>query len=106
MAGAIVIQGGLDDDPEYASMGTRDLVIQETAVGPAGETLAFPGGSAAKFYVNGELAPEIPTEPGGLQRWRIYNASLGQLLKLQLSASSFHSSPATATTSTTRSASR
>ena len=84
MAGAIIIQGGLDDDPEYASIGTRDLVIQETAVGPNGETLPFPGGTAAKFYVNGELSPEIPIEPGELQRWRIYNASSGAFLKLQL----------------------
>ncbi len=89
MAGAIIIQGGLDDDPEYASIGTRDLVIQETAVGPAGETLPFPGGTAAKFYVNGELSPEIPIEPGELQRWRIYNASSGAFLKLQLSGGSF-----------------
>src|SRR4051812_14161807 len=69
MAGGIIIQGGLDDDPEYASIGTRDLVIQETAVSN-GETLPFPGGTAAQFYVNGELNPEIPIEPGELQRWR------------------------------------
>ena len=89
MAGAIIVQGGLDDDPEYASIGTRDLVIQQTAVGPDGETLPYPGGTAAKFYVNGELNPEIPIEPGELQRWRIYNASSAAFLKLQLTGGSF-----------------
>jgi suppressor of ftsI len=88
MAGAIIVQGGLDDDPDYANIGTRDLVIQETAVSN-GETLPFPGGTSAQFYVNGKLNPEIPIEPGELQRWRIYNASSGAFLKLQLSGGSF-----------------
>jgi FtsP/CotA-like multicopper oxidase with cupredoxin domain len=88
MAGAIIIQGGLDDDPAYADIGTRDLVIQQTALGN-GETLPFPGGGAAQFFVNGELNPQIPIEPGQLQRWRIYNASSGAFLKLQLSGGSF-----------------
>ena len=88
MAGAIIVQGGLDSDPEYASIGTRDLVIQETAV-QNGQTVPFPGGGAAQFYVNGELNPEIPIEPGEVQRWRIYNASSAAFVKLQLTGGSF-----------------
>jgi FtsP/CotA-like multicopper oxidase with cupredoxin domain len=88
MAGAIIIQGGLDDDPAYHDIGTRDLVIQQTALGN-GVTLAPPGGAAAELFLNGQLNPEIPIAPGEIQRWRIYNASSGQFVKLLLTGGSF-----------------
>jgi FtsP/CotA-like multicopper oxidase with cupredoxin domain len=88
MAGAIIIQGGLDSDPDYADIPTRDLVIQQTALGN-GVTEPPPGGAAAQLFLNGHLNPQIPIAPGELQRWRIYNASSGQFVKLLLTGGSF-----------------
>jgi FtsP/CotA-like multicopper oxidase with cupredoxin domain len=87
MAGAIVIQGGLDDDPDYANIGTRELVIQQTSLGN-GETLP-PGQGTPQLFVNGALNPEIDIAPGELQRWRIYNATSGDFVKVQLQGHAF-----------------
>jgi FtsP/CotA-like multicopper oxidase with cupredoxin domain len=89
MAGGILMRGGVDGDPDWLDIGTRDLVFQQTALGTNGETVRpgptgpfVPPGS--EWFLNGELNPEIDIQPGELQRWRIYNLSAGSFLNMQL----------------------
>ena len=89
MAGGIIIQGGLDDDPEYASIGTRDLVIQETAVGPAGETLPFPGGTPRSSTSTASSARRSRSSPASCSAGGSTTPARAQFLKLQLTGSSF-----------------
>jgi suppressor of ftsI len=88
MAGAIVVEGGLDNRPDYHDYGRRVLVIQRTALGD-GVTLPTGGDVAPSFFVNGWLDPSIPIRPGEIQRWSIFNATNGFFVNLQLGAQSF-----------------
>ena len=63
MAGAIIVQGGLDDEPEYASIGTRDLVIQQTAV-QNGETAPVPGRRRRTVLRQRRAQPRDPDRAG------------------------------------------
>jgi FtsP/CotA-like multicopper oxidase with cupredoxin domain len=90
MAGAMVVRGGLDVQRGYRNIGTRVIVIQQTTLDDANGTTVQPGPQGpftpmgAQFFINGELNPEIPIQPGELQRWRIYNATAGSFVDLQL----------------------
>lgn len=93
MAGGILVRGGLDGDPNWVDIPTRDLVVTQTALGD-GETIKpgptgpfVPPGS--QLFVNGALNPEIDIQPGELQRWRIYNLTAGSFLNLDLEGQPF-----------------
>lgn len=88
MAGAMIVEGGLDDDPAYRDYGRRVLVIQRTALGD-GVTLPTGGDVAPQFLVNGWSDPEIPIRPGEIQRWTVFNATNGFMVNLQLGGQPF-----------------
>jgi suppressor of ftsI len=99
MEGAIIMRGGLDDNPAYRHIGERVLVITQTelksgADGAIGTTVQpEPLGpfitSGAQFFVNGQLNPTIPIHPGEIQRWSILNLTANSFVKLQLPGQHF-----------------
>ena len=94
MAGGIIVQGGLDGDPEYATHSAPDDLVSASSrrqPAPTGRVRAQRPRRGAAVHPDGprvvrqrRAQPEIPIEPGELQRWRIYNACAGAFVKLQL----------------------
>jgi suppressor of ftsI len=102
MAGAIVVQGGLDD--RLANIPQRIMVIQNTELcDSTGHSVPFgwsgsqpcstPGRTApasqayikySPYLVNGAINPVAHIRPGQLQRWRIVNANADAIVKLTL----------------------
>lgn len=80
LAGAIIVEGGLDDWPEFQNLTERLLVLQ----GP------FLGHQAPEYWVNGLLNPVMTIRPGETQRWRILNASANPFFNLALEGHSLH----------------
>ena len=85
MNGGIIIKGGLDGARVWRKIGTRDLVINQTALGTAATIQPGPTGpvhlpAGTQWFVNGSLNPQINIQPGELQRWRITNNSAGSFL--------------------------
>jgi FtsP/CotA-like multicopper oxidase with cupredoxin domain len=75
LAGAIVIEGGLDEVPGVAGLTERLLVLQGPFLDARHQT---------QFLVNGQVNPVIPIQPGETQRWRIANVSANAFYNLQL----------------------
>lgn len=94
MLGSIVVEGGLDEVPELADIPVRNLVIHYTELGngkvvPVSETIdpGTPGTARerhSQLLLNGASEPEIPIQPGEIQRWRITNANDNPILDLEL----------------------
>jgi FtsP/CotA-like multicopper oxidase with cupredoxin domain len=80
LAGAIIIEGGLDDLPAFRSLPERLLVLHGPAFGPTG----------LQYLVNGQVIPTIDIRPGQTQRWRILNASANNFFDLQLAGHQLH----------------
>jgi FtsP/CotA-like multicopper oxidase with cupredoxin domain len=102
MAGAIVVEGGLDD--RLPKIPQRIMVIQATELcDPTGKSVPFdnsgtqpcssPGHTIpaparpfkySPLLVNGALNPLVRIRPGQIQRWRIVNANADRVIKLTL----------------------
>lgn len=81
LAGAIVIEGALDDLPGIAGLTERLLLLQ----GP------FTGADRSSLnLVNGQQNPAVAIRPGETQRWRIANISANQFYNLQLAGHTLH----------------
>jgi suppressor of ftsI len=93
MNGAIIIKGGLDGARVWRKIGTRDLVINQTALGQGATIMPGPQGPftppGTMWFVNGNLNPQINIQPGELQRWRITNNSAGSFLFMRLEGQPF-----------------
>lgn len=81
LAGAIIIEGGLDDIPGIAGVKERLLVLQGPFRGPGGQ---------AGTLVNGVANPTITIAPGETQRWRIANASANDFINFKVVGHSLH----------------
>jgi suppressor of ftsI len=82
MAGAIIVEGGLDATRAYRSIGQRSLVIQKVPLTPGDD-------GPPVFSVNGYINPTIPIRPGEIQRWSIFNATTGFFVHLKLGSQRF-----------------
>jgi FtsP/CotA-like multicopper oxidase with cupredoxin domain len=84
MAGAIVVEGGLDDLLPHVPQ--RLMVLTNTQLTPDGETVPAPQSTDrdAPIFVNGTLNPTVKIHPGQIQRWRIFNASADRIVVLRL----------------------
>ena len=107
LAGAIVVQGRLDD--ELAGIPQRLMVIESTELcDKSGHSVPFstvPSGNSGRqacsvpgrtvpvsksneqytpLLVNGALNPVVHIRPGQIQRWRIFNANDNRIVKLTL----------------------
>jgi suppressor of ftsI len=81
LAGAIVIEGGLDEVPGIAGLTERLLLLQ----GPF-----LDARTQSQYLVNGQVNPVIPIRPGETQRWRIANISANAFYDLQLAGHQLH----------------
>ena len=81
LAGAIIVEGGLDDLPEMQGLTDRILVLQ----GPFTGTNNQP-----EYLVNGQVNPVINIRPGETQRWRLLNLSANGFFNLRLAGHSMH----------------
>jgi FtsP/CotA-like multicopper oxidase with cupredoxin domain len=77
MAGAIIIEGDLDELPQTEEVQERLLVVQ----GPF---------TPANIVINGLVNPSLRIRSGERQRWRILNATAGVFLNLHLDGHSLH----------------
>ncbi|MEZ4564250.1 MAG: ScyD/ScyE family protein [Thermomicrobiales bacterium] len=80
LAGAIIVEGGLDDIPGIRELTERLLILQ----GP------FVGAQGAQYWLNGQPNPVLPMRPGETQRWRVLNASANAFYNLALDGHQFH----------------
>lgn len=99
MAGAIIVEGDIDELPGIADLQERLLFLQYTIVGSDGRTLqvaqthgADPADLPGEEYVlvNGQFEPTLSIRPGETQRWRIANASANRFFRLVLEGHKFH----------------
>lgn len=84
MAGALIVEGGLDDLPEIAGLPERLLVLQSTAFDADGTMIPFPETEDTDLYINGQLQPTLTIAPGETQRWRLLNTSSFWFMNLML----------------------
>jgi len=81
LAGAIIVEGGLDDLPQLTGLRERLMLIQGPLQGQD---------RSALHLVNGQERPTVTIQPGETQRWRIANMSANQFYNLQLVGHQFH----------------
>lgn len=86
MAGAIIVEGGVDALPAVARMRTRTMIFQQFQVNPDGALVTAGQASTApvETYLNGQLRPVVSIRPGEVQRWRIANLSANSFLRLPI----------------------
>ncbi|MDQ3654141.1 MAG: multicopper oxidase family protein [Chloroflexota bacterium] len=81
LAGAIIVEGGLDDLPGIQGLKDRILVLQGPFAGP---------NKQPQYLVNGQINPVIEIQPGETQRWRLLNLSANAFFNLRLSGHAMH----------------
>ena len=98
LAGAIIVEGDIDELPGIAGLPERLLILQGTKLYEDGSVINIldtpPTGpsqeSAYMRLVNGQLNPTMTMQPGETQRWRILNASVNVFFRLQLDGHQLH----------------
>ena len=84
MAGALIIEGPLDDIPEIAAARQQVLVFQSQCLDADGRCEDFATlNQRQDTYINGQVRPTLTLRPGEVQRWRIVNASHDRFLLLR-----------------------
>jgi FtsP/CotA-like multicopper oxidase with cupredoxin domain len=88
MAGALIIEGGLDDVPAIAEAADKVFVFQQIAYNEKGVIESYddfgPGGwqdSHRQTLINGQLVPTITMRPGEVQRWRFIHAGIRETIQ-------------------------
>ena len=91
MAGAIVIEGGIDALPEVAAATDRVMVFQQlqpsstTAEAAERDTIAEIAGPPDKVTtINALRRPTIEARPGALERWRLIAANYHDILYVEV----------------------
>jgi FtsP/CotA-like multicopper oxidase with cupredoxin domain len=92
MAGAIIIEGGLDEFPGIAGLTERLLVLQSSQFDADGVVVPVDDQSAREQLrtVNGQVNPSIRIRPGETQRWRIANMTSENFALLALEGHMLH----------------
>src|SRR5829696_95696 len=90
MAGALIVEGALDELPGIRDVPERLLVLQATQFDDDGVMISFPKMDVIAIFVNGQSHPAIEIAPGETQRWRIINASAFTFFKLALDGHQLH----------------
>ena len=77
LAGAIIVEGSLDEVEGIAGLTERLLVLTATQFDGDGNLVPYSNQSSTGMqrFVNGQLEPVISIQPGETQRWRIANLS-------------------------------
>ena len=97
MAGALIIEGGLDDAPGVREAEEKILVLQQFVYRDIQGEEAFvdPDDVYEQLEprvtaVNGQVTPTITMRPGEIQRWRIIHAGIGDPMTLKLADIPLH----------------
>lgn len=88
MAGALIIEGGLDDVPAIAAAREQILLFQQIAYDTNGVIENYDvfgpgewGRSHRQTLINGQIVPRIDMRPGEVQRWRMVHAGVRETLQ-------------------------
>lgn len=95
MAGALIIEGGLDDVPEIAQATDQVFVMQQVPYSTTGELDLANAASITfgpctwealqrSYTINGQLFPTISMKPGEVQRWRMIHAGVRESIGVEL----------------------
>lgn len=84
MAGALIVEGALDELPGIAGLPERLMVLGTAEISAEGTLLLFADMLNPAVFVNGQSQPLIAIAPGETQRWRIVNASVFTFMNLSL----------------------
>ena len=92
MAGALIIEGGLDDVPEIAAAKEQTLLFQQIGYDTAGEIEDFDTSVNfqswetlhRQFTINGQVYPTLTMQPGEMQRWRLIHGGVYETIDLVL----------------------
>ncbi|MEL6501964.1 MAG: multicopper oxidase family protein, partial [Cyanobacteria bacterium J06623_1] len=91
MAGALIIEGGLDNIPEIAAAEDRVFVLQQIAYDQQGKIENYDefkpekwGESQRRIMINGQIVPVIEMRPGEVQRWRFIHAGVRERIDVEL----------------------
>ncbi len=96
LAGAIVIDDGIDELPEFAAATSRILVLADPNVGDSSAVLggsmmdAMFGREGSAIVVNGRQHPRMQASTGTLEHWRLVNASPSRYYALHLEGLQMH----------------
>ncbi len=87
MAGALIVEGGLDDVPAIAAAVEQTFLFQHILYNEQGEVvfedIAGPtawGASMRQPTVNGQIVPVIQMRPGEVQRWRFIHGGIHETI--------------------------
>lgn len=91
MAGALIIEGGLDNIPEIAAAADRVFVLQQIAYDEQGKIENYSEfkpeqweNSQRRITINGQIVPVITMRPGEVQRWRFVHAGVRERINVEL----------------------
>jgi FtsP/CotA-like multicopper oxidase with cupredoxin domain len=91
MAGALIVEGGLDRLPEIEQAKEKVFVFQQIVYNEQGELERYddfmPGKwqqSERRITINGQIFPVIEMQPGEVQHWRLIHAGIRESINLQL----------------------
>ena len=90
MAGALIVEGGIDEIPEIRAAKERLFVLQQIPYDEAGTVEykdvapSFLNDFVRHTTVNGQLKPTVQMRPGEVQRWRIVNAGIHEQVEVVL----------------------
>lgn len=97
MAGALIVDGGLDDVPEIQRAEEKIMVLQqfvyrENTSEPAtvNPDDVYKQLVAPQTAINGQVTPTIVMQPGEVQRWRLIHGGIGDPLTLKLDGIPLH----------------
>jgi len=91
MAGALIVEGGLDRVPQIAAAQDQVMLFQQVQYNQQGlleslDQLGFGtwGPSGRATLINGQVAPTLTMKSGEVQRWRMVHAGVRESLQLRL----------------------
>lgn len=95
MAGALIVEGPIDDVPEIAAAQERVFVFQSPLYDGNGRLESFAQvasytNNEPPFLINGVRAPVILMKSGEVQNWRFVNAGTFNMLNLSLQRHTFY----------------
>ncbi|MDJ0590617.1 MAG: multicopper oxidase family protein [Pleurocapsa sp. MO_226.B13] len=91
MAGALIVEGGLDNLPEIAAAEDKVFVLQQIAYDRQGEIENYDEfkpekweNSQRRITINGQIVPVIEMRPGEVQRWRFIHGGVRERINIEL----------------------
>jgi len=87
MAGALIVEGALDELPEIKGLTERLFILHAAAFDHDGNANLE---GDPTLFVNNQVQPTVPIAPGETQRWRILNASPSVFINLALDGHVLH----------------